>query len=304
MTGFAFADSYPSKPIRIIVPFGPGGASDITARAFGKYLQEKWKQSVVVDNRPGATGVIGTEAVKRSPPDGYTLGLVSNSTHAAAPHLYKKLPYDPISDFEHIGLFVTSGSVLLVPGTSPFKSIPQLVTYAKANPGKVFFGYPHTLSQISGELLKATAKIPVEAVAYKTTASAVTDLIGGQIQFMFLDYLPAAGQIAGGRLLPIAVSESKRNRLLKDIPTVAETYPGYEAIGFLGLCAPRGTPKEIVMKLNRAMRSAQADPAFRNPLEQTGVTLKANSAEEYLAFLRRETARWKDYVRMANIEPQ
>jgi len=268
----AVAEPYPSKPIRIIVPFGPGSASDLTARTFGKYLQDQWKQPVVVEDRPGANGVIGTEVLKNTTPDGYTLGFATSSTHAAASSLFKKLPYNPIDDFEHIGPFGVTGSVALVPAGSPFKSIPELVAYAKANPGKVFFGYADTSSQVPAELLKARAGLSIEGVQYRAIANAMTDLIGGQIQFMFANYVTSAGQIRGGKLVPIAVTESQRSPLWPEVPTVAETYPGYELHGFVALVAPRGTPTEVVLKVNRAMRNALADPVFKDKLVKMGMT--------------------------------
>jgi tripartite-type tricarboxylate transporter receptor subunit TctC len=232
-TNTANGQVYPNKAIKIIVPFGPGGSTDITARVFGKFLEELWKQPVVVENRAGANGIIGTDALKNSAPDGYTLALSSNSTHAAAPYLFKKLPYDPIKDFEHIGLFGIFGSVALVPTSSPFKSIPELASYARANPGKVFFGYFNTSSQIPGELLKARADLPIEGVPYKTITNAVPDLISGQIQFMFMDYVAASSHISSGKLVPIAITEAKRLERWPTVPAVAEFYPGYEVQAFL-----------------------------------------------------------------------
>jgi tripartite-type tricarboxylate transporter receptor subunit TctC len=302
--GSAIAQPYPNKAIRIIVPFGPGGATDLISRAFGKYLQDHWNYPVVVENRPGANGLIGTEALKRANPDGYTLGMASNSTHAAAPHLFKRLSYKPIDDFEHIGLFGLAGSVALVSAGSPFKSIAEFVTYAKANPGKVFFGYANTSSQVPAELLKVRAALPIDSVQYKVMGQAMTDLIGGQIQFMFADYLTASGQIRSGRLIPIAVTESQRCALWPNVPTIAETYPGFELHGFVGLAAPHGTPKGTLLKVNQAMRDALADPSFRSFLVGIGMTPKTLTSEEYQAFLLGETDRWREYVKAAKIEPQ
>jgi tripartite-type tricarboxylate transporter receptor subunit TctC len=299
-----WAQPFPNKPIKIIVPFGPGGSGDITTRVFGKFLEEQWKQPVVVENRVGANGIIGTEALKNSPPDGYTLAMSTNSTHAAAPYLVKKLPYDPIKDFEHVGLFGVFGSVALVPVSSPFKSIPELVAYANANPGKVFFGYFNTSSQIPGELLKAMADLPIQSVPYKTISNAVPDLIGGQIQFMFMDYVAASSHIASGKLIPIAITEGKRLERWPNVPTVAEFYPGYEVQAFLSLAAPAGTPKPIVAKINLAMREAQANPAFKGQLEGMGLRLQPMSSEEYRTFLLNELERWGRYFKAAKIEPQ
>ena len=300
----ALAQTYPNKPININVPFGPGGSGDITTRVFGKFLEEQWKQPVVVENRVGANGIIGTEALKNSAPDGYTLAMSTNSTHAAAPYLVKKLPYDPIKDFEHVGLFGVFGSVALVPVNSPFKSIPELVAYARANPGKVFFGYFNTSSQIPGELLKATADLPIQSVPYKTITNAVPDLISGQIQFMFMDYVAASSHIASGKLIPIGITEGKRLERWPNVPAVAEFYPGYEVQAFLALAAPAGTPKPIVAKLNLAMREAQANPAFKGQLEGMGLRLQPMTPEEYRAFLMNELERWGRYFKAAKIEPQ
>ncbi|MCX7139538.1 MAG: tripartite tricarboxylate transporter substrate binding protein [Proteobacteria bacterium] len=303
-TGTATGQVYPNKPIKIIVPFGPGGSTDITARVFGKFLEDQWKQPVVVENRAGANGIIGTEALKNSAPDGYTLALSSNSTHAAAPYLFKKLPYDPIKDFEHVGLFGVFGSVALVPAGSPFKSIPELASYARARPGKVFFGYFNTSSQIPGELLKAMADLPIESVPYKTITNAVPDLLSGQIQFMFMDYVAASSHIASGKLIPIAITEARRLERWPNVPAVAEFYPGYEVQAFLSLTAPAGTPKAIVARINLAMREAQANPAFKGQLENLGLRLRAMTPDEYQAFLLVELERWGQYIKAAKIEAQ
>ena len=300
----AHAQDYPTKPIKLIVPFGPGGGTDIVARLFGKFLEERWKQPVVVENRPGANGIIGTEMAKNAPADGYTLTTSGNSSHAAAAHMFKKLPYDPVKDFEGIGLFGVLGSVALVPNDSPFKSIPELVTYAKTHPGRMFYGYFNTSSQIPGALLQATANIPIEGVPYKSIANAVPDLISGQIQLMFLDAVAAKAHISSGRLIPLAVTDGSRVARLPNVPAMAEFYPGYEVQAFISLSAPAGTPKPIVAKLNQAMRDAEAVPAYREQLEALGLRLHPLSPEEYRAFLLKEIDRWGLYVKTAKIEPQ
>ncbi|MBC5767882.1 Bug family tripartite tricarboxylate transporter substrate binding protein [Ramlibacter albus] len=296
--------AYPSRPIRIVVPAGAGGSGDITARLFGKYLEDSWKANVVVENKAGANGLIATEYLWKQPNDGYTLGIASGSTHAAAPYLFKKLPYDPLKDFEHIGLFGVLGSALLVPANSPIQSLKDLVAYSKANPGKVFFGHFNTSSQVPGEMLKAVGQLPIEGVAYKTIANAITDLIGGQIQLMFVDYVAAASHIESGKVRPIAVSEAKRNPRLPNVPAVAELYPGYEIMAFLALYAPAGTPAPVVTKVNRAMRDALATPAIRTRLETLGLTLRDYSPDDYRSFLAREIENWANYAKVAKIEPQ
>jgi tripartite-type tricarboxylate transporter receptor subunit TctC len=300
----AFAQSYPNKPIRLIVPFGPGSGSDIVARQLGNYLQEHWKQPVFIDNRPGAQGMIGTDALRNSAADGYTLGISTNSTHAAAPYLIKNLPYDPIADFEHIALIGVGGSVALVPNQSPFKTIPELAAYAKAHSDEIFFGHADTISHIPGELLKVSAKLPIEGVPYKASANVVTDLIGGQIQLAFFNYMTGAAQVAGGRLVPIAVTEAKRNPRWPDIPTVSETYPGYEVSFFVGVSAPRGVAADVISKIHRAIQDAQRDPKFKEPLEGVGLTFVAQSPGEYRSFILKESERWREHVKAARLIPQ
>ncbi|HEY7759247.1 MAG TPA: tripartite tricarboxylate transporter substrate binding protein [Burkholderiales bacterium] len=299
--GTAWAQTYPSQPIRIIVPFGPGSGSDIVGRRLGIYLQERWKQPVIIDNRPGAQGMIGTEALRSAPADGYTLAMSTNSTHAAAPHLIKNLPYDPIADFEHIALIGITGSVVLVRRDSRFKSIPELAAYAMAHPGQVFFGHADTISQIPGELLRAAAKLPVEGVAYKTSANVIVDLIGGQIQFAFFNYMTGAAQAASGRLVPIAITESRRNSRWPAVPTLSETYPGLEVTAFVGVSAPHGVPPQIVAKLHRAIREAQEDRGLKEPLESVGLTFVPLPLGGYRSFILKEMERWREHVKTAGL---
>ncbi len=300
----ALAQSYPSQPVRIIVPFGPGSGSDIVARKLGSYLQERWKQPVIIDNRPGAQGLIGTEALKNAPPDGYTIGISTNSTHAVAPYVVKKLPYDPIADFEHIALIGVGGSVLLAPSQSPFKTLAELAAYARTHPGKVFFGHADASSQIPGELLRVNAKLPIEAVAYKASGNVVTDLIGGYIQIAFFNYMTGAAQASNGRLIPIAITESKRNPHWPGVPTVSESYPGYEVNFFVGVSAPRGVAPEILAKIHQAIQDAQHHPKVKVPLENVGLTFVLQALGDYRTFVRKEGERWREHVKAAQIEAQ
>lgn len=297
-------EDYPSRPIRIIVPFGTGGSGDITARLFAKFLQDRWRQPVVVENRPGANGLIGTEAIKSAAPDGYTLGIASGSTHAAAPYLFRKLSYDPLKDFSHPGLFGVLGSVAVVTPSSPFKSLPELVAHARANPGKVFFGYFNTSSQIPAEMLKARAGIPVEGVAYKSIANAVAELLNGQIQFMFIDYVAATSHIASGNFIPIAVSELQRAERWPNVPAVAEFYPDFEIMAFLALEAPAGVPQPIIDRINQAMRDALADREVSERLRGMGLRLTPYTSAQYRDFLVKELRNWAGYAKAARIQPQ
>jgi tripartite-type tricarboxylate transporter receptor subunit TctC len=218
--------------------------------------------------------------------------------------LVKQLPYDPIEDFEHIVLIGVGGSVALVPPQSPFKTIAQLVDYAKAHPGKVFFGHADTSSQVPGELLKAVAKIPIEAVPYKTSANVATDLIGGQLQFAFFNYMTGAAQVAGGRLVPIAITEAKRNPHWPNTPTVAESYPGYEVSFFVGVSAPRGVAPDLVAKIHSAVQAAASEPKVKAPLEKTGLTFVRRPLGEYRNFIVEQSARWREHVKAAAIQAQ
>lgn len=303
-TGITWSQSYPSRPLRIIVPFGPGSGSDIVARRLGAYLQERFKQPVTIDNRPGAQGIIGTEALRQSPADGYTLGISTNSTHAAAPMMVRKLPFDPLKDFDHIALLGVGGAVALVSNQSPFKSLPELVAWSRAHPGQVFYGHADSISQVSGALLKARAGLPVEGVPYKAAAHVITDLIGGQIQVAFFNYMTSAAQVAAGRVIPIAITETRRNPRWPGVPALGETYPGYEVHFFIGLSAPRGLTADIVDTLQRAIGEALDDPHVRSPLEDTGLSFRRLARGAYAEYIRAQMHVWQSHFEAAEIAPQ
>lgn len=303
-SGAAWAQAYPAQPIKIVVPFAPGGSSDIVGRFFGQYLQTAAKQAVIVDNKAGANGILGTQFVKAAAPDGYTLELTTNTTHAANASLYKKLPYDPLKDFEHIAPFGTSASVAMVTRESGIKSIAELVSYAKANPGKVFYGYYNSASQMSAELFRVKTGAPITGIGYKAIGNAVTDLIGGQLQVVFMEYLPAIPQVKGDKLLPLGVTASKRYKAWPTVPTIAESYPGYELSFHLGLAAPGGTPTDVVSKLHGWVAQALADPAFATKLDELGMEPLPMSRADYQKYSAREIARWAEYVKAAGVEPQ
>jgi tripartite-type tricarboxylate transporter receptor subunit TctC len=300
----AQAQTYPSQPIRLVVPFAPGGSSDIVARFFGQYLQGETGQPVVIDNKAGANGIIGTQFVKSAQPDGYTLELATNTTHAANASLYKKLPYDPMQDFKHIAPFGTSASVAMVTRKSGIKSIAELANYAKANPGKAFFGYYNSASQMTGELFRVRSGAPLTGVSYKAIGNAVTDLMGGQIQVIFMEYLPAIPQVKGTELVPLGVSAPKRYKYWPNVPTIAETYPGFE-IGFhLGLAAPAGTPNDVLNKLHGWVDKALADPKFAEKLDELGMEPLRMSRDNYQKYSLEQLHRWAEYVKASGVEPQ
>jgi tripartite-type tricarboxylate transporter receptor subunit TctC len=298
------AQPYPSKPVRIVVPFGPGGSGDITARTFGQYLEAQTRQPVIIENKPGANGIIGTETVKIAPGDGYTLLLTTNTTHAANVSLYRKVPYDPLKDFEHIGLFGTFGSVAVVPQGSAIQSIPDLVAFAKANPGRVFFGHYNSASQMSAELFKARAGIEMTAVSYKAIGNAVADLMGRQVQVLFLEYVSGSSHIEGGKVVALGVTGRERHKAWPNVPAIAEFYPGYELTAFLGLAAPARTPVEVVEALHDLLSRALADPGVTQSFDRLGMATRAMGRAEYRRYVAQEIERWKEHVRAAGIEPR
>lgn len=297
-------DSYPAKPLTIVVPWGPGGSGDITARTFGRYFEKKLGQAAVIENKPGAGGIIGTQFVKAAAPDGYTVMMASNMTHAANSALYKKLPYDPMQDFRHVGMFGVFGLMALVPANSPFKSVPELIAYAKAHPDQVTVGYSNTSTQICAALLKVNSGLPIKEVGYKTIGNAFTDVLGGHIQVLFADYVAAASHIASGSLVPIAVTTARRSDKWPEVPALAEFYPGYEVVSSLGLAAPAATPQPVVEKLNAVMREALQDAEVKAQLEKLGYTLRPESLEGTRGFMTEEGVKWAKYIKAANIEPQ
>lgn len=300
----AAAEQWPEKTVTIIAPSAAGGAADLTARTFAQYLGEKTHRSVVVEDRPGAGGIVGTNFVKSAPADGYTFLLSTNSTHAANQYLYKSVPYDAQKDFRQVGMFGTFGTVGVVAPQSPYKTVQQLVDAARAKPGKIFFGYYSSSSQVPSELLKARAKIQVEGAAYKNVTQIITDLRGGQIDFAFVDYLTAMGQVEGKGLRAIAVTGDAPNPAWPDVPVMNSIYPGFVVAGWLGLSAPAGTPADIVAAMNRYMAQALADPSVHKRLADLGLQPKAMDVQQFDAFVKDDAARWKEWVSTAGIQPQ
>ncbi len=300
----AWSQTWPIKPIKFIVPFGSGGSGDITSRMFASYLENQVKQPVVIENRPGANGIIGTEQTKVAAPDGYTIQIVSNSTHAANASLYKKLPYDSIRDFEHIALFGTFGSVAVVPPDSPIKSLAELTAFAKANPEKAFYAHFNSASHVGGALFALRSGAPLVGVPYKALGNALTDLYGKQVTLIFLDYVASSGPIASGKLLPLGVTARDRHKTWPNVPAIAETYPGFDQIAYLGLAAPAGVPVDILNTLHRHVVSALNDPAIRGRLESLGIVVTTPSREDYNRFVRDQLERWAGYVRDAKIQPE
>ena len=296
---------YPTKAIRIVVPFAPGGSGDITSRLIGKYIEDKTGQPFVVENKPGANGIVGVLAVKAAAPDGYTLMLATTSTNAANIHMFKSPGYDPEKDFSVVGVIGSSGAFLVVPADSPYKTLNDLLAYAKANPGKLNFGYFNASSQVPAEVLGKRAGVEWQAVAYKAIGNAWTDLYAGAIQFMFVDLTAGRGQVVANKARPLALTLPNRSPLYPDLPTLAETFPGFTSTGFLAVAVPKATPLPIQEKLNMLINEAITSPDIQNRLvNEFALTAKPLTLEQCATQDRDERAKWAEYVKIARIEPQ
>ncbi|MCS6932187.1 MAG: tripartite tricarboxylate transporter substrate binding protein [Acetobacteraceae bacterium] len=301
----AFAqEGWPARPLRIIVPSAAGGAADFIARTLGRFLEPRLGQPVVADNRPGAGGILGTEAAKQAAPDGYTFLIATNSTHAANQFLYRRLPYDPVRDFAHVGVLGSFATVAVVPLEAPYRSVPDLIAHARAHPGRLFFGYYSSSSQVPAALLKARAGIEANGVAYRNITQIVPELIAGRIHFAFLDSLSAAPSLQSGRVVPIAVTSPSRSPLLPEVPTVAETIPGFVVQGWIGLTSPAGTPSPVLARMEALLREAAADPGVAEAVSRQGLTPGFLDRAAMERFLVEDRARWQEWVRIAGIEPE
>lgn len=299
------AQAWPSRPIRIVVPFAPGGSGDITSRLYARYFEEVLGQSVVIENKPGANGIIGTEAVRSAAADGYTLHLSTTSTHAANLYMYKKLPYDPERDFVTVGLFGTGGAFLAVNNEAPYRTFQELIAYAKAHPGKLNYGHYNASTHVPAELLKRAAGIDMVGVPYRAIGNALTDFYAGTIQVLFPDTAAAAAPISAGKMRLLATTRPQRWNRYPDLPAIAEFHPGFELTGSLGLSVITGTAPEIAQRLNDLINAASFHEPIRRRLEdEFGFTPRKMSLAEIAEFMRDLRRRWAEYVRVAGIEPQ
>lgn len=301
----AAAQDFPSKPITLVVPFGPGSGTDQMARLYAKALGDEAKVSVVVDNKGGASGFIAAQHVAKAAPDGYTLMMTTNTTHAANEHLFKKLPYDPVKDFAPIGLLSTGQMLLLVRPDSPYKSLADLLAAAKKAPGKIDFGSGSSSSQVAGYLLQQMAHVDMLNVPYKSNPQAITDLIGGRFAFMFADAPTALPQVQGGKLRALAASSGKRLASLPDVPTVAEAgVKGYDMSYWFAAYAPAGTPPAVIAKLNQMFAKASATEEVKASLARTSGVLALGTPEGLAQFQAAESKKWGEVIRAAGIEAQ
>jgi tripartite-type tricarboxylate transporter receptor subunit TctC len=296
----AFAQDYPARPIRIVVPFPPGGSTDVIARRIGEKFQQSMGQPVVVENKPGAGGAVGSELVARSPADGYTLMIGVTGSHAVSVSLNPKLPYHPLKDFEPVSMVVSAPLTIVVNPSIPATTLKELVALGRPlNHGTPGNG---TSMHLTGEMFNLAAGTKFVHVPYKGTAGALNDLIGGQIQLMFGDFLVTLPQVKAGKIRALAVTSLRRHPLLPEVPTVAESgYPGFEALSWQGLFAPAGTPAPVVAKLNAELVKAMAAPDMREYFAQQGFFVGGNSPAEFRAFVEKEIPKWAQIVKAANV---
>jgi tripartite-type tricarboxylate transporter receptor subunit TctC len=303
-TTCAFAAAYPDKPVRMVVPFPPGGGTDVVARAIALKLTEQWGQSVVVDNRPGAASMVGTEMLARAVPDGYTLGFVSMS-HTINPSIYKKLPFDPIADFSPVALAATAPNVLVVnPGVGA-KSVAELVQIAKARPGKLNFPSSGNggVSHLSMEMFRYAAGIDIVHVPYRGAGPALTALLANETQLMMATTPVALPQMKAGRLIALATTGLKRSSLAPEIPTVAEAgYPGFEADTWYGMLAPAKVPPALVNQANAAVTKMLTQADFKERLAHEGAQPAGGTPAQFAAHIKSEIEKWAKIVRMARVK--
>jgi tripartite-type tricarboxylate transporter receptor subunit TctC len=305
LAGPAHAQPYPSKPIKVIVPFSAGSATDVVARMVGGKLTEAWGQQVVIDNKPGASGIIAATAAAKSPADGYTLFFTSNTTQAANPSLFPNLPYDPVKDFVPVAPMATAANLLVVSSSLGVSSVRELIQLARAQPGKLSFASGSSLSRVNGEMFKSMTGIDIVHVAYKSNPQGVTDLLAGHVQLMFTDTITALPHVKAGKLKALGIGSGMRSSLLAEVPTIAEAgVPGYELTGWLAVFAPAGTPDSVVARLNGEIIRILAMPDVRERLLQAGLDPRSGSAAELGALVRVEIPKWARIIREAGMKAE
>ena len=298
------ADAYPTKSVRLIVPFPPGGTTDILARALGTKLSESLGQAVIVENRPGAGGNIGAELVAKAPPDGYTLLLGTPGPLAINTRLYKNLPFDPAKDFTAVGQIVTVPSVLVVAADSPYQTVADVIKDAKAKPGNLMYASPGkgTTPHLAAELLKSMAGIDLQHVAYKGDAPAMQDVMGHQVPIMMANVAGVIAQVKSGRLRALAVSGPKRSALLPDVPTLAESgVRDYNVTAWAGVVGPAGLPEAVVARLNAEIGKVMGTPDLHKKMEQLSAEVATSTPAQFASLIRTEQARWGKVIADAKV---
>jgi tripartite-type tricarboxylate transporter receptor subunit TctC len=303
----ARAQTYPNRTITLVVPFPPGGSTSIVGRLIADKMSQLLGQSIVVDNRGGAGGTVGTKAVTKSEPDGYTLLLGYTGTLAIGPSLYRNVGYDPRKDFAPIGMIGSAPSSLVAHPSFPAKTVAELIAYAKANPGKVNFGSAGvgTVGHITGEYFAHAAGIQIVHIPYKGTGPAMSDLLGGHIPISFSPVATTSGNVKAGLLRALAVTSINRSKLLPDVPTMIEAgVPGFDASLVYGLVAPAGTPPAVIERLNKALRDALVSEDVTKQLELDGTVITASTPEQYADFIDKDEKKWSELVKVSGVEPE
>jgi len=299
------AQGYPNKPIRLIVPFPPGGGNDVIGRIIAQKLTERFGQQVVVDNRAGANGIVGLQALMQAPPDGYTIGVAAAGPMAVNPSLYDKLPYDSLKDFAYVTNMVIFPLILITHPSVPVKTTQELVNLAKAKPKQIFFATPGSgnSAHLAGELLNSMANIQTVHVPYKGQGPAMADLVTGQVQMMFASIPSVLAQVKSGQVNAIAMGSAKRVPSLPDIPTLSESgVPGFEAYSWVGILAPAKTPKDIITKLNKEIVDILKQKDVADMLNQQGALPVGDTPEQFAAYVKAEINKWGAVVKSANIK--
>ena len=301
----AGAQAWPSRPIKVVVPFTAGGSTDTVARIMAEKLTTRLGQPVIVENKAGAGGAIGSDFVAKSPPDGYTLLVGTSSTMAIIPHLYSKPPYDPTREFVPVVLLGTADIDIVINPKVPARTVKELLAYARANPGKLTFasGGNGSISHLLGEYFNSMANVQMLHVPYKGDAQMTTDLIGGQVDMAFGTAVVFLPHVKSGKVIALAVTNPTRSTTQKDLPTVSESgVPGYEAVQWFGIAAPTGTPREIVQRLNDEIRAILAQPDVQKRFADLGFDVVGDKPDEFAAFVRSENAKWKKIAETANVK--
>ena len=302
----AAAQGFPSKPVRIVVPFPPGGSTDLLARRIAEKWQQSLGQPVIVENRPGAGGVTGSDFVARAAPDGHTLVMGVTGSHGVSISLNPRLPYHPLRSFEPVSRVVSAPLVIVVGSAVPARTLAEYVAAARAKPGEITHSSPGvgTSMHLTGEMFNAAAGTQLVHIPYKGSAGAINDLMGGQVQSMFSDFLVALPHVESGRIRALAVTSARRHPLMPNVPTVAESgYPGFEALSWQGLFAPAGTPREVVERLNAETQKALASPDIRDFFSRQGFEVGGNTPAEFRAFIEAEIPKWAKVVKEAGLTP-
>ena len=298
------APAYPSKPIRLVIPFAAGSATDAAGRLLAQALSQRLGQSVIVDNRAGANGQIGAALVAKSPPDGHTLFMTTSSTHSANPHLYKSLPYDPIGDFEPIARIGTLAFMLVVHPGVKVSSTREFIAYASARPGELAYGTASTASLIGAETINAMAPTRMLGVGYKASTQAMLDLVAGRVQVMVADFATAMPQVKAGKVTVLGVTTARRSALLPGVPSMAEAMKGFDMITWNGLFAPAGTPKEIIARIERETLDILSGAQIRKQYADVGFEVDPLNTAAFRHFVQEQLDTWGKLVRAAKIQPE